>query len=168
MKLQREETMHTITIYRDKRNLGHPEAAKLIRRAAKTALKAEGVLEDSVINIMLTDDAGIHEINLAQRGVDRPTDVLSFPMNELTEGAFDPSLCEYDYETEKLLLGDMVLSLERCAAQAEEYGHSFDREVSYLTVHSVLHLLGYDHLDEGKRKRRMRAREDYIMEKIGL
>ena len=94
--------------------------------------------------------------------------MLSFPLNELTEGAFDADACEYDYETEKLLLGDMVLNLERCAKQAEEYGHSFARELSYLTVHSVLHLLGYDHLDEGERKRRMRAREDAVMEIIGL
>mgnify|MGYP002564023002 CR=1 FL=1 len=124
--------------------------------------------DDCIINVMLTDDAGIHAINLAQRGVDAPTDVLSFPMNELTEGEFDPSVCERDYDADKLLLGDMVLSLERCARQAEEYGHSYARELSYLTVHSVLHLLGYDHLDEGERKRRMRAREDCIMEALGL
>ena len=160
--------MHTITIYREKRGLGFPEAPKLIRRAIKAALKAEGVVEDCIVDVMLTDDAGIHTINREQRGIDRPTDVLSFPMNELTEGAFDPSVCEYDYETGKLLLGDMVLSLERCAAQAIEYGHGFDREVSYLSVHSVLHLLGYDHVDEGERKRRMREREEYIMERIGL
>ena len=160
--------MHNITIYREKRNLGYPEAAKLIRRAAKAALRAQGVEADCTINVMLTDDAGIRDINREQRGIDAPTDVLSFPMNELTEGAFDPDACEYDYETDKLLLGDMVLNLERCAAQGEEYGHGFAREVSYLTVHSVLHLLGYDHLDEGERKRRMREREDFIMERIGL
>lgn len=160
--------MHDIQIYREKRNLGYPEAAKLIRRAAKAALKAQSVREDCVIYIMLTDDAGIRAINREQRDTDAPTDVLSFPMNELSEGAFDPAACEYDYETEKLLLGDMVLNLERCAAQGIEYGHGFARELSYLTVHSVLHLLGYDHLDEGERKRRMREREKMIMEKIGL
>ncbi|MCD8344091.1 MAG: rRNA maturation RNase YbeY, partial [Oscillospiraceae bacterium] len=111
---------------------------------------------------------GIHEINLAQRGVDAPTDVLSFPMNELTEGEFDPAECERDFDTGKLMLGDMVISLERCAAQGEEYGHGFEREVSYLTVHSVLHLLGYDHLDEGERKARMRSREKAIMDTLGL
>lgn len=160
--------MHSILIYREKRNLGWPDAAKLIRRAAKATLNAQGVDADCIINIMLTDDAGIHTINCEQRGVDAPTDVLSFPLNELTEGAFDADACEYDYEAEKCLLGDMVIDLQRCAAQAEEYGHSFDREVSYLTVHSVLHLLGYDHLDEGVRKKVMRAREDAIMEIIGL
>ena len=160
--------MHDIVIYRDKRNLGYPETAKLVRRAAKAALKAQGVEEDCIINIMLTDDAGIHEINAEQRGVDAPTDVLSFPMNELTEGEFDPEECEEDFESGKLLLGDMVLNLERCAKQAAEFGHGYDREISYLTVHSVLHLLGYDHLDEDVRKRAMRAREDAIMEILGI
>ena len=160
--------MHQISVYRQKRGLGHPEAAKLARRAARAALRAEGVDADCEISVMLTDDAGIHAVNRDQRGIDRPTDVLSFPLNELTEGAFDPAACEYDYETQRIALGDMVLSLERCAAQGEEYGHGFARELSYLTVHSVLHLLGYDHLDEGERKRHMRAREDYIMELLGL
>ena len=160
--------MHDILIYREKRNLGYHEAAKLVRRAAKAALKAQNVDADCTINVMLTDDEGIHAINLEQRGIDAPTDVLSFPMNELEEGAFDADACEYDFETEKCLLGDMVLDLERCAKQGAEYGHGFDRELSYLTVHSVLHLLGYDHLDEGERKRAMRAREDAIMEIIGL
>ena len=160
--------MHDIVVYRAKRSLGHPEAASLIRRAAKAALKAQGVRSDCNINIMLTDDAGIREINREQRGIDDATDVLSFPLNELKEGALDPEACETDPETGRLLLGDMVLSLERCAAQGVEYGHGFAREVSYLTVHSALHLLGYDHLDEGERKRAMRAREEYIMESIGL
>ena len=160
--------MHDILIYREKKNLGYPEAAKLIRRAAKAALKAQNVDADCIINVMLTDDEGIHAVNLEQRGVDAPTDVLSFPMNELTEGEFDADACEYDFEMEKCLLGDMVIDLERCAKQAEEFGHGFDREVSYLTVHSVLHLLGYDHLDEGERKRAMRAREDAVMAVLGL
>lgn len=160
--------MHDIVVYRQKRNLGYPDAAKFLRHAAKAALKAQGVRDDCVINIMLTDDAGIRAINSEQRGVDKATDVLSFPLNELTEGAFDPAACEADPETERLMLGDMVLNLERCAAQGEEYGHGFAREISYLTVHSVLHLLGYDHLDEGARKRRMRERENAIMEVLGL
>ena len=156
-------TVHTISVYREKRGLGFPEAAPLVRRAAKAALKAQGVGTDCVINVMLTNDDGIHAINLTQRGVDAPTDVLSFPMNELTEGAFDPAACEADLDTGKLLLGDMVLDLERCAKQGDEFGHGFAHELQYLTVHSVLHLLGYDHLDEGPRKRAMRAREKAIM-----
>ena len=112
---------------------------------------------------MLTNDDGIRAINLTQRGIDDATDVLSFPMNELTEGAFDASACERDPESGCILLGDMVLNLERCERQGEEYGHGFAHEISYLTVHSVLHLLGYDHLDEGARKRAMRAREKAII-----
>ncbi len=155
--------MHTIQVYREKRGLGFPEAAGLIRRAAKTALRAQGVRDDCLISVMLTNDAGIRAINLAQRGIDSATDVLSFPLNELREGNFDPEICEYDPETGMILLGDMVLDLERCAKQGEAYGHGFAHELQYLTVHRVLHLLGYDHLDEGARKRAMRAREKAVM-----
>ncbi len=158
--------MHTIQVYREKYGLGYPEAAGLVRRAAKAALRAQGIRDDCLISVMLTNDAGIHAINLEQRGIDSPTDVLSFPLNELQEGNFDPEMCEYDPETGMLLLGDMVLDLERCARQGEEYGHGFAHELQYLTVHSVLHLLGYDHLDEGPRKHAMRAREKAIMERL--
>ena len=158
--------MHIIQVYREKHGLGYPEAAGLVRRAAKAALRAQGIRDDCLISVMLTNDAGIHAINLEQRGIDSPTDVLSFPLNELREGDFDPAACEYDPETGVLLLGDMVLDLERCARQGEEYGHGFAHELQYLTVHSVLHLLGYDHLDEGPRKRAMRAREKAIMEML--
>ena len=154
---------HKFYIYREKRGLGHPETAALVKKAAAAALRAEGVDEPCEIGVTLTNDEGIHVINREQRGVDRATDVLSFPMNELTPGAFDPDACEWDYETDRAMLGDMVISMERCAEQAETYGHSFAHEVSYLTVHSVLHLLGYDHVDEGEDKRRMRAREKEIM-----
>ena len=160
--------MHEIQVYREKRNLGWPESAKLIRKAVKTALKAQGVQDDCTVNVLLTDDEGIRAVNLAQRGIDAPTDVLSFPLNELREGDFSPENCEFDYETERIMLGDMVLDLERCAKQGEEYGHGFAHELSYLTVHSVLHLLGYDHLDEGLRKQRMRAREKAIMALLGV
>ena len=160
--------MHKIVVYREKKKLGHFGVKKLLRRAVNAALEAEGVAERCYINIMLTDDEGIHAINREQRNIDRPTDVLSFPMNELKAGEFDSRLCDYDPRVKAIMLGDMVLSLERCMEQSKEYGHSFDREVSYLCVHSVLHLLGYDHLDEGEMKAQMRSREDAIMVKIGL
>lgn len=158
--------MHVIQVYREKRNIGFPNAAKVIRKAAKVALREQNVDCDCIVNVLLTDSNGIQAINVQQRGIDAPTDVLSFPLNELTEGNFDSSICEFDYETEKCLLGDMVLNLERCEEQAKEYGHSFEHEVSYLTVHSILHLLGYDHLDEGKRKKAMRAQEKHIMKAL--
>ena len=160
--------MHKIQVYREKENLGFVGAERLVRRAAKKALRAEGVKAGCAVSIMLTDDEGIHAINLEQRGIDRPTDVLSFPFNELIPGNFESDKCEYDYESGKIMLGDMVISLERCAAQAEDYGHSFEREVCYLCVHSVLHLLGYDHLDEGPQKAQMRGREETIMKMMRL
>lgn len=159
---------HRIFVSRDKRGLGHPEAYRLIKKAAKNALEAQGIAVPCEIFVLLTDDEGIHGINYEQRGIDMATDVLSFPQNEMEPGTFCPEECEMDYDTGAVMLGDMVLSLERCAAQGEEYGHGFERELSYLTVHSVLHLLGYDHMDEGEEKRRMRSREDAVMELIGL
>ena len=160
---EKSMTQAKITITRTRRGLGFPDTQRYVKRAAAAALKAEGVTVPCELDVTLTDDAVIHTINREQRGVDRATDVLSFPMNELTPGAFDPDACEWDYETDRAMLGDMVISMERCAEQAETYGHSFAHEVSYLTVHSVLHLLGYDHVDEGEDKRRMRAREKEIM-----
>ena len=154
---------HEVEISREKTGLGHPEAARLIKKAVRMALDAEGVGKPCLISVMLTDDAGIREVNREFRDIDRATDVLSFPMNELTPGDFDPALCDQDPETGALMLGDMMISLERCQAQGEEFGHGFAREIQYLTVHSVLHLLGYDHVDEGPMKRQMRAREKLIM-----
>ena len=161
-------TQAKITITRTRRGLGFPDTQRYVKRAAAAALNAEGVTVPCELDVTLTDDAVIHTINREQRDVDRATDVLSFPMNELTPGAFDPDACEWDYETDRAMLGDMVISMERCAEQAEEFGHSFEHEVSYLTVHSVLHLLGYDHLDEGAQKRQMRAREKEIMQILNV
>ena len=138
-----------------------------IRRTIRTALSAEGVTLPCEVDVLLTDDDGIHEINRELRQVDRPTDVLSFPEFELTPGQL-PGPEGADPGTGLIPLGDMVLSMERVAAQAREYGHSKRRELSYLVTHSVLHLLGYDHLDEGPMKAQMRAREEAIMALLGL
>ena len=105
----------------------------------------------------------IHAINKASRNIDKPTDVLSFPMFQLEAGNAPEDWAEYqDPATGLVPLGDMCISLERAIAQAKEFGHSEKREVGYLTIHSMLHLLGYDHLDEGEMKRQMRAREEAI------
>lgn len=154
---------HEIYVSREVKNLGHREAAALIKKAANLALTAEGVDTPCIISVMLTDDPGIHGVNREFRGVDRPTDVLSFPQNELEPGHFDPENCERDLDSGAVLLGDMMISLPRCEAQGQEFGHGFRREIMYLTVHSVLHLLGYDHVDEGPMKAQMRAREKAIM-----
>ena len=153
---------YEICVSREKKNLGHNNSAAHIKQAAAAALRAEGV-EKAIISVMLTDEEGIRAVNREFRGVDSATDVLSFPLNELTPGAFDPAACETDPETGAVLLGDMMISVPRCEAQGEEFGHGYEREIRYLTVHSVLHLLGYDHLDEGAMKKQMRAREKEIM-----
>ena len=152
-----------IYVSRELRGLGHPESAALIKKAAAMALRAEGIADDCVVSVLLTDDEGIRRVNREFRGVDRPTDVLSFPLNELQPGAFDPVQCERDLDSGALLLGDMMISVARCETQGEEFGHGYERELMYLTVHSILHLLGYDHVDEGPMKRQMRAREKAIM-----
>ena len=138
-----------------------------IRTCINAVLKAEGVTAKCEINVLVTDDAGIREINRTSRKIDSATDVLSFPMFELAPGELPEDWTEYeDPDTGLVPLGDMCISLERAIAQAKEFGHTTRREVGYLTIHSMLHLLGYDHLDEGPQKRQMRAREEAIASEI--
>ena len=157
---------HYIPITADVEGVSAASCA-LIRRAIRTALAAEGMELPCEIDVRITNDSGIHEINRGMRQVDAPTDVLSFPMFELTPGEL-PDEDDADPATGLIPLGDMCLSMERVMAQAKEYGHSNRRELAYLVVHSVLHLLGYDHLDEGEEKERMRSREEEIMEILQL
>ncbi len=158
---------HYIPITADVPGAANDANCALIRRTIRTALAAEGLTAPCEVDVLLTDDDGIHEINRELRQVDRPTDVLSFPEFELPPGQL-PGPEDADPGTGLIPLGDMVLSMERVAAQAREYGHSKRRELSYLVTHSVLHLLGYDHLDEGPMKAQMRAREEAIMALLGL
>lgn len=138
-----------------------------IRTCINAVLKAEGVTAKCEINVLVTDDAGIREINKTSRHIDSATDVLSFPMFELSPGELPADWTEYeDPDTGLVPLGDMCISLERAVAQAKEFGHTTRREVGYLTIHSMLHLLGYDHMDEGPQKRQMRAREEAIASEI--
>ncbi len=154
---------HRITISADSGSIAGFSERRYVKKCIWTALRAQKVRIPCEINVLLTDDEGIHEINKAMRDVDKPTDVLSFPMFDLTAG-IPPAGEEYiDEETGLCPLGDMAISMERVYAQAEELGHSRARELGYLTVHSVLHLLGYDHLDEGEQKAQMREREEAIM-----
>ena len=140
-----------------------------IRKCIQAALAEEGVHVPCEINVLITNDETIHAINRQTRNVDKATDVLSFPMFEYQPGAFPKDVsADIDLETGLLPLGDMVISLEHAAAQAKEYGHSLKREVGYLTIHSILHLLGYDHLDEGPMKRQMRAKEETILANLLL
>lgn len=130
----------------------------LLRRAILAALAYEGVEGELEISVTFTDDEKIRVLNRRFRQIDRATDVLSFPLFEDGEGLPDaPDM-----------LGDVVLSLERARVQAEEFGHSFEREVAFLTVHSVLHLLGYDHETSEADELDMRRRQSEIMDKLGL
>ena len=138
-----------------------------IRKIIRTALASEGVDFPCEVDVLLTDDEAIHRINREMRQVDRSTDVLSFPEFDLHPGQL-PTEEDADPGTGLVPLGDMVISMEHVAAQAKEYGHSTRRELAYLVVHSVLHLLGYDHLDEGAQKAQMREREEAIMAELGL
>ena len=158
---------HYLPITADIEGAADKRTCALIRRTIRTALAAEGMTLPCEVDVLLTDDEGIHRINLDMRNVDRPTDVLSFPEFDLTPEEL-PAAEDADPGTGLIPLGDMVLSMERVAAQAEEYGHSRQRELAYLVTHSMLHLLGYDHLDEGEMKKQMRRREEAIMTLLGL
>ena len=151
----------------DRFSLKNPIVSSVIRKCVEATLEAEGVTVPCEINVLVTDDEGIRAINNASRDIDKATDVLSFPMFELEAGSPPNDQEDYlDPETGLCPLGDMCISLERAAAQAKEFGHSEKREVGYLTIHSMLHLLGYDHLDEGPQKAQMRAREEAIAASI--
>ena len=144
-----------------------PIISAISTKCIETTLAAENITVPCEINVLVTNDRGIHAINLASRQIDRPTDVLSFPMFELEPGNPPEDWEEYlDPDSGMCPLGDMCISLERAQLQAKEFGHSTKREVGYLTIHSMLHLLGYDHLDEAEMKRQMRAREEAIASMI--
>ncbi len=152
-----------IYVSREVKGLGFRNAAALIKKAVNRALDAENIDAPCIVSVLLTDDEGIREMNRQFRDTDRSTDVLSFPLNELQPGDFDADICENDPWTGSVMLGDILINIPQCAVQGEEFGHGFDRELTYLTVHSVLHLLGYDHTDEGEMKKQMRRREKEIM-----
>ena len=135
----------------------------LLRRAIEATLAYEQYRNDVQVSVTLTDDAGIHELNARFRGVDAPTDVLSFPLFDYEGETDEPPIDEMEN-----MLGDIVLNLDRAHAQADEFGHSFEREAAFLTVHSMLHLLGYDHETSEQDDEDMRARQRDIMQAMGL
>ena len=135
----------------------------LVRRAIEATLDYEQFGNACEVSVTFTDNEGIHELNKKFRGVDRPTDVLSFPLFDYEGESEEPPVDEL-----MGMLGDVVLSLEQAEKQAGEYGHSFEREVAFLTVHSMLHLLGYDHETGEEDEADMRARQREIMANLGL
>lgn len=151
-----------VTIENQQKAIKVPTGVRLlIRRCCHAVLELEQFEGSAEVDVSLVDNAHIHEINREQRNIDAPTDVLSFPLGE--NGIYDPNPATGAY-----MLGDIVISMEKAQAQAEEFGHSLQREVGYLTVHSMLHLLGYDHVNGGLEAVRMREKEEAVMLAVGL
>ena len=134
----------------------------LMRRAIEAALNYEGFGNDAQVSVTFTDNEGIRALNSQYRDIDRATDVLSFPLIDFEGGEDTP------FDDPEMMLGDIVISLERAREQAEEFGHSFERETAFLCVHSMLHLLGYDHVNSDEEEADMRQRQSEILEQMGL
>ncbi len=134
--------------------------ATMLNKAINEAVRLSDGSEEAEVSLLLVDNQRIHALNLEYRGVDRPTDVLSFALQEEMEE-------EPEIEEEDEMLGDIVISVERARDQAQEYGHSFEREIVYLAVHGTLHLLGFDHEEEND-KQEMRSKEEEVMSKLKL
>lgn len=134
----------------------------LLRRAVEATLDYENFENDAQVSITFTDNEGIRVLNSQYRDIDKETDVLSFPLIDFESGEDLP------IDDPEMMLGDIVISLERAREQAEEYGHSFERETAFLCVHSMLHLLGYDHVNGGEEEADMRRRQTEILESLGL
>ena len=149
------------------RTLQRLTVASIIRKCIRATFREENIDVPMEINVLVTDDENIRLINATSRNIYKATDVLSFPMFDLEAGDPPKDWTDYlDPDTGLCPLGDMAISLERAKEQAAAFGHSLKREVGYLTIHSMLHLLGYDHLDEGPQKAQMRAREEFIAKTI--
>ena len=133
----------------------------LIRRCCNAVLVNENFEGPAEVSVRFVDDDEIHRLNLEYRNIDKSTDVLSFPLGE--DGVYD-----VNYDTGAKMLGDIVISVEHAVEQAKAYGHSLQREIGFLTVHSMLHLLGYDHEQGGLEQMRMREKEEEILRQIGL
>lgn len=130
------------------------EAQGLFEKVIKESLLIEGKSLDYEVSVSLVDNAEIQELNRQFRGVDSETDVLSFPLDD-------------DFGIDSPLLGDIIISVEKALEQSQEYGHSIERELAYLTAHSMFHLMGYDHIDD-KERQVMRNKEKLVMKNLGL
>ena len=161
----------TVTVERETDKKLDFNEEEVIREVVRGALAAEQCPYDAEVDVLLTDDAAIRTINKNERGIDSATDVISFPFVEYpSPGDFsqledDPTL--FHPESGELMLGDMVISLEKVCRQAAEYGHSEKRELAFLTAHSMFHLMGYDHEDEEGRLA-MEAKQEALLQSLGI
>ena len=152
-----------MTVLIDRRAEGFPaELEQVIEKIAGDSLRYEGFSESCEISVSIVDNEEIREINRQFRAIDRPTDVLSFPQLTFAEGEIPDK-----NENGEIVLGDIIISLERAKEQAQEYGHSLKREIAFLTAHSMLHLLGYDHMEEDEEKE-MFAKQKEILDLAGI
>ena len=142
------------------------EMEQMLTQVLNKAAEVYDIEPQAEISVVLADDDYIHQLNRQYRGKDRPTDVLSFAMNDYCAGEHEPEIAEAPDDIE-ILLGDIVISLETTARQAEEFGHSLERELAYLTVHGMLHLLGYDHENEAEQAE-MRQEEEHVLSLLGI
>ena len=143
------------------------EIESTIKKVIEASLEYENCDFDAEVSVTIVDNEAIREINNETRNIDAPTDVLSFPMLYFDE---DGNIIDSDFDMDGdvLVLGDIVISAERAKTQAEEFGHSFLREMAFLTVHSMLHLLGYDHVDDPEGEKIMFAKQEEILDKLGI
>ncbi|MGN1341063.1 MAG: rRNA maturation RNase YbeY [Oscillospiraceae bacterium] len=134
---------------------------KLIEDCTAAALEEEGIDDTAEVSVTLVDNEGIRQLNNEHRGIDRETDVLSFPLG-------DDDGYEIDPDNDAIMLGDIVISLEKAAQQAEEFGHSYRREVAFLITHSLFHLLGYDHVNGEEEEKEMFGKQEKVLDKLGI
>ena len=151
-----------VIISDDQRTVKIPSRVRLlVRRSCVAVLRLEEFRGSAEISVRFVDNEMIHELNKTYRNIDRETDVLSFPLGE--NGVYD-----VNPDTGAYMLGDIVISVQKAMEQAEEYGHSLEREIAFLAVHSMLHLLGYDHVNGGLEAVRMREKEEEVLTQLGL
>ena len=143
------------------------EISSLIQTVCEKVMETEECDFDAQISLTLTDNENIRQINNEHRGIDRPTDVLSFPMLEFDENG-DIIENEFEYDEDMIMLGDIVISMERAREQSIEFGHSFTRELAFLPAHSMLHLLGYDHVDDEEGERIMCQKQEAVLGELGI
>lgn len=143
------------------------ETEKTIKEVIEKSLEYENCDFDAEVSVTIVDNDEIRGINAQMRNIDKVTDVLSFPMLYFDENG-DIIDSDYDMDGDNIVLGDIVISAERAKSQAEEYGHSFKREIAFLTVHSMLHLLGYDHVDDPEDEKIMFAKQEEILNLLGI
>ena len=151
-----------VVISNDQNEIRIPTGVRMLVRRCCTAVLVQEEFEGAAeVSVTFVDDEKIHKLNRQFRNIDRSTDVLSFPLGE--DGVYD-----INYDTGAKMLGDIVISIPHAIDQADRYGHSLQREIGFLTVHSMLHLLGYDHVNGGMESVRMREKEETVLTKLGL